>query len=64
MFTVDYISLLFLSDLLLLCLLQYIVVFSEICSLLRDENDFSNVNLTAKKFFLSDQRHVKLTAHV
>ena len=64
MFTVDYTLSLFLSDLILLYFLQHIVVFSETCSLLRDESDFSDVNLTAKEFFLSDQRHVKLTAHV
>ena len=63
MFTVDLHMFFFISDL-LLCLLQHIVVFSETCSLLRDESDFSDVNLTAKEFFLSDQRHVKLTAHV
>ena len=64
MFTVDYTSLLFLSDLFLLHLLQHIVVFSETCSLLRDESDFSDINLTVKEFFLSDQRHVKLTAYI
>ena len=63
MFTVDLHMFFFISDL-LLCLLQHIVVFSETCSLLRSESDFSDVNLTAKEFFLSDQRHVKLTAHV